>query len=87
MPREELQNLALRRQLFFPTAEIYASKPAGFWEFGPIGVRIRNNLINFWRKELVERERLLEISGSVILPKEVFEASGHLKSFNDPIVQ
>ncbi|MCD6247464.1 MAG: glycine--tRNA ligase [Candidatus Diapherotrites archaeon] len=87
MPRDELQNLAFRRQLFFPTAEIYASKPAGFWEFGPIGVRIRNNIINFWRKELVEKERLLEIKGSVILPKEVFEASGHLRSFNDPVVQ
>ncbi|MCD6478693.1 MAG: glycine--tRNA ligase [Candidatus Diapherotrites archaeon] len=87
MPREELQNLALRRQLFYPTAEIYANAPAGFWEFGPIGVRIRNNIIAFWRKELVERERLLEIHGSVILPRAVFEASGHLKSFNDPIVQ
>ena len=87
MPREELQNLAFRRQLFFPTAEIYAGKPAGFWEFGPVGVRIRNNIINFWRKELVEKEHLLEIHGSVILPRDVFEASGHLKSFNDPIVQ
>jgi len=87
MPRDELQNLALRRQLFYPAAEIYANTPAGFWEFGPIGVRIRNNIISFWRRELVEKEHLLEIHGSVILPKEVFEASGHLRSFNDPIVQ
>ncbi len=87
MPRDELLNLALRRQLFFPTAEIYSSAPAGFWDFGPIGVRIRNKIVELWRKELVEKEGLLEISGSVILPKAVFEASGHLKSFNDPIVQ
>lgn len=87
MSHEELQNLALRRQLFYPTAEIYAGAPAGFWEFGPVGVRIRNNIIALWRRELVEKENLLEIHGSVILPREVFEASGHLKSFNDPIVQ
>ncbi|MEM4662675.1 MAG: glycine--tRNA ligase [Candidatus Diapherotrites archaeon] len=87
MPKDELQNLAFRRQLFYPAAEIYSNAPAGFWEFGPVGVRIRNNLVAFWRRELLEKERLLEIHGSVILPKEVFEASGHLKSFNDPIVQ
>lgn len=87
MPKEELQNLAFRRMLFYPAAEIYSGAPAGFWEFGPIGVRIRNNIVAFWRRELLEKERLFEIHGSVILPKEVFEASGHLKSFNDPIVQ
>ncbi len=87
MPKEELFNLALRRQFYFPTAEIYASAPAGFWEFGPVGVRIRNKVIELWRKELVENESLLEIFGSIVLPKAVFEASGHLKSFNDPIVQ
>ncbi len=87
MPREELTNLALRRQLFFPAAEIYSGAPAGFWDFGPIGVRIRNKVVELWRRELLEKEGLLEISGSVILPRAVFEASGHVKSFNDPIVQ
>ncbi|MEM0360605.1 MAG: glycine--tRNA ligase [Candidatus Diapherotrites archaeon] len=87
MPKEELFNLALRRQLYFPSAEIYAGSPAGFWDFGPIGVRIRNKIVDFWRKELLEKEGLLEIDGSVVLPKPVFEASGHLDSFNDPIVQ
>jgi len=87
VPKEELINLALRRQLFFPAAEIYANAPAGFWDFGPVGVRIRNKVLDVWRRELLEKEGLLEIFGSVILPKQVFEASGHLSSFNDPIVQ
>jgi len=87
MPKEELFNLALRRQLFFPTAEIYSDAPAGFWDFGPIGVRIRNKVLETWRCELLEKEGLLEISGCQILPKAVFEASGHLQSFNDPVVQ
>ncbi|GAG52509.1 unnamed protein product, partial [marine sediment metagenome] len=56
MPKEELFNLALRRQLYFPAAEIYADAPAGFWDFGPIGVRIRNRIVELWRKELIEKE-------------------------------
>ena len=87
MPKEELFNLALRRQLYFPAAEIYADAPAGFWDFGPVGVRIRNRVVELWRKELLEKERLLEIDGCIVLPEPVFEASGHLDSFNDPIVQ
>jgi len=87
VPKEELFNLALRRQFYFPAAEIYANATAGFWDFGPVGVRIRNRIVELWRKELVEKEGLLEICGSLILPKAVFEASGHLESFNDPIVQ
>lgn len=87
MPRDELANLALRRSIFFPSAEIYANAPAGFWEFGPIGEKIRRKVIDFWRKEFVEAEGFLEIYGAQILPEAVFKASGHLESFNDPIVQ
>jgi len=61
--------------------------PAGFWDFGPVGVRIRNNVLATWRRELLEKEGLLEIFGSVILPEPVFKSSGHLDSFNDPVVQ
>ncbi len=87
MPKEELVELALRRGLYFPSAEIYSNSPSGFWEFGPIGSKIRRKIVDFWRKNLVEKEKFVEIFGSQILPKEVFEASGHLNSFNDPIVQ
>ncbi len=87
MPKEEINNLALRRTLYFPSGEIYASAPSGFWEFGPIGEAIRRKIVAVWRKELVEREGMIEIGGSQILPEDVFKASGHLESFNDPIVQ
>ncbi len=87
MPKEEVNNLALRRALFFPSAEIYANAPSGFWEFGPIGHAIRRRIIEAWRKELVEKEGMIEISGAQILPEDVFKASGHLENFNDPIVQ
>jgi len=87
MSYEEVTNLALRRGFYFPTSEIYANSPSGFWEFGPIGERFRQNIISIWRKYFVRVENFEEISGSQILSKRVFESSGHLKSFNDPIIQ
>lgn len=87
MPKEEIFNLALRRALFYPSAEIYANALSGFWDFGPVGETIRRKIINFWRNELVEKEGFVEIFGAQILPEIVFKASGHLESFNDPITQ
>ena len=87
MPRDDTINLALRRALFYPAAEIYSSSASGFFDFGPDGETIRRKIIDFWRNELVEREGFFEIYGAQILPEEVFKASGHLESFNDPIVQ
>lgn len=72
------------RAFFFPSAEIYPNF-AGFFEYGPLGTKIKQNIINFWRKEFVKKNNFLEISGSIILPEIVFKASGHLKSFDDPI--
>ena len=87
MPKEDTVNLALRRGLFYPSAEIYAKAPAGFWDFGPEGSKIRRNIVQLWRSELVEKEGFVEIHGAQILPEAVFKASGHLENFNDPIVQ
>lgn len=82
---EKFNEFCATRSLYFPSAEIYSNSFAGFYEFGPIGNRIRINLINFWREEFVRKNNFLEISGSVILPKDVFVASGHMGNFDDPI--
>jgi glycyl-tRNA synthetase len=84
---DELLRLALERGFFFPSAEIYNDAPAGFWEYGPTGLLMRNNFLRQWRRDIVRRDDMLEIDGSVILPKIVFEASGHLSSLVDPIVE
>lgn len=84
---EKLIELASRKSIFYPAAEIYPNSPAGFWDFGPIGQAIRRKVVDFWRHELLQKEHMLEIHGSQILPASVFEGSGHLKSFADPIVQ
>ena len=82
---EKFNEFCATRSLYFPSAEIYANNFAGFYEYGPIGNRIRINLINFWREEFVRKNNFLEIFGSIILPKDVFVASGHLGNFDDPI--
>jgi glycyl-tRNA synthetase len=86
MPSTDTTNLAQRRGLFFPSAEIHANFPAGFFDYGPEGTKIKQRLVEHWRKTLVENEGGVEIDGSVILPESVFRASGHLENFNDPLV-
>ncbi len=81
---EEVMTVSLRRGILYPTAEIYGGL-AGFYDFGPIGTRIRNNLIRLWRTRFVEnRDNVFEVSGNTLLPSPVFEASGHLDHFTDP---
>jgi glycyl-tRNA synthetase len=79
---EELVSLAFSRGIFFHSAEVFSDNISGFWEYGPIGVKIFNNIIGQWRK-LVYSMNGLEISGSVILPKIVLQASGHEENFFD----
>lgn len=83
---EDVVNLALRRGIFFPAAEIYKTAAAGFYDYGPFGTSIRNNMLAEWRKWL-RAEEFLEIDGAITLPADVFKASGHLESFNDPMTQ
>ncbi|MBU1939919.1 glycine--tRNA ligase [Candidatus Micrarchaeota archaeon] len=83
----DLMNLALRRSLFYPSAEVYPNAPSGFWEFAMEGAAIRRNIASMWRRELVRAEGMVEISGAQILPEIAFEASGHLANFNDPLTQ
>lgn len=82
---DKVMDLAMRKALFFPTAEIYNTSLSGFWEYGPYGNQIKNNLLKMWRKYLLWPMDALEIDGCSILPEQVFIASGHLKSFADPI--
>ncbi len=85
MNYEQIMQLALERGFYFPSCEIYSDAHAGFWEYGPSGVSLKNKFIELWRRELVRRDRMWEIDGSQIMSESVFVASGHLASFADPI--
>ena len=84
---DETLRLSLERGFFFPSAEIYNDSPAGFWEYGPLGFLMKANFLREWRRNLVTLDDMIEIDGALILPKAVFEASGHLSSLVDPLVQ
>ena len=69
------------------SGEIYGGS-AGFYDFGPNGTKLKNNLVAQWRKYFVlGREDVLEMESSIITPKKVFEASGHLAKFSDFMVK
>ncbi len=87
MSFEETMRLAQQRGFFFKAAESYPNSPAGFWDYGPLGVSMKNKFVELWRRLMVRKDGMLEIDGAQILPKTVFEASGHLSGFSDPIVE
>ncbi|MDE1858517.1 MAG: glycine--tRNA ligase, partial [Thaumarchaeota archaeon] len=87
MSFDEVVRLGQQRGFFFKTAESYPNTPAGFLDYGPLGVGLKNRLVELWRRVVVKRDGMLEIDGSQILPRAVFEASGHLASFTDPFVR
>src|SRR5919109_3052092 len=84
---DDVMKLALERGFYFPSCEIYADAPAGFWEYGPTGVNMKNKFIELWRRELVRRDGMLEIDVCQIMSKGVFVASGHIGNFTDPVVK
>ncbi len=82
-----ITNIAIKRGFFFPTAEIYNAK-AGFWTYGHLGTLIKRKFENLWRLYFLGlNDNYFEIEGSNILPKKVFEGSGHLENFNDPLTE
>ena len=84
---ESVMKLALERGFYFPSCEVYGDAQAGFWEYGPSGTSLKNKFLELWRRELVRRDGMMEIDGSQIMAKSVFEASGHLGNFADPIIR
>ncbi|MFQ6135220.1 MAG: glycine--tRNA ligase, partial [Nitrososphaerales archaeon] len=86
MSYDDVMRLALERGFYAPSCEIYVDAPAGFWEYGPLGMAFRNRFVDLWRREIVRRVGMVEIDGSQIMSKNVFVASGHLENFVDPVV-
>ncbi len=82
-----LMDVALRRGFFYPSSEVYGGS-AGFYDFGHLGVLLKRKFENTWRKYFLGLDQnFVEIETCTIMPKAVFEGSGHLKSFNDPLTE
>jgi glycyl-tRNA synthetase len=79
--------LCKRRGFIFPGSEIYGGV-ANTWDFGPLGLALKKNLKELWWREFVEKEEnILGIDGGIILSPRVWEASGHVENFTDPLVE
>ena len=84
---EKIVSLCKRRGFIFPGSEIYGGL-AGFYDYGPLGVEMKNNLKALWWQWMTkEHEDIVGIDGAIITNPKVWEASGHLKSFVDPLVE
>ena len=84
---EKIVSLCKRRGFIFPGSEIYGGL-ANSWDYGPLGVELKNNIKQLWWKKFVhERDDMVGIDAALIMNPKVWEASGHLKEFSDPLVE
>jgi len=84
---EEINKIASTKGFFFQTAELYGGA-AGFYTYGHLGKALKNNWESLWRKHFLSlSENFYEIQSNNILPEKVFEASGHVENFNDPMAE
>jgi len=87
---ELINAIALKRGFYMPSAEIYGGRAdiAGLYGYGHLGKAMKLKFENLWRNFFLKlHDNFYEIEGTCILPKQVFEASGHLEHFNDPLVE
>lgn len=83
---EKIVSLCKRRGFVFPNSEIYGGIQ-GFYDYGPLGVELKNNIKRAWWREMVQNhENIVGIDGAIITHPKVWEASGHLQNFTDPLV-
>ena len=84
---QKVSALAKRRGIIYPNSEIYGGI-GGFYDYGPVGVEMKNNLKRYWWKYMVDtRENVVGIDGTIITHPKVWEASGHIKGFSDQVVE
>ncbi|MEX0649442.1 MAG: glycine--tRNA ligase [Candidatus Andersenbacteria bacterium] len=84
---DTIVNLAKRRGFIFPGSEIYGGL-ANSWDYGPLGVELKNNIKQLWWKHFVQSRRdMVGIDAALIMNPKVWEASGHLETFTDPLVE
>jgi glycyl-tRNA synthetase len=84
---ETITSLAKRRGIVFPSSEIYGGLRS-FWDYGPLGVELKRNVKQLWWRSMVQlRDDVVGLDASVIMSPKVWEASGHLESFTDPLVE
>lgn len=84
---EKIVSLCKRRGFVFPSSEIYGGL-ANAWDYGPYGTELKNNIKQNWWKTFVQnRQNIIGLDSAIIMNPKVWEKSGHLKEFKDPLVE
>src|SRR5574344_2361269 len=86
MKMEDMVNYCKQYGFIFQGSEIYGGL-ANTWDYGPLGSRLKNNVKDAWRKRFIqERINAYEVDADILMHPRVWEASGHVASFSDPLV-
>ena len=86
MNMEKMVNLCKQYGFIFQGSEIYGGL-ANTWDYGPLGARLKNNVKDAWRKRFIqERKNSYEVDADILMHPKVWEASGHVASFSDPLL-
>ena len=84
---EKLVSLCQRRGFIFPSSDIYGGLSA-CWDYGPVGVELKRNIKEaWWRANVQERDDMVGLDTSILMNPKVWEASGHVTQFSDPLVE
>ncbi len=84
---EDIVSLAKRRGFIYQGSEVYGGI-SGFYDYGPFGVTLKRNITNLWWKMFVDgREDILGVDAAIIMNPKVWQASGHVDTFTDPLVE
>ncbi|GAA1154582.1 glycine--tRNA ligase [Nocardioides aquiterrae] len=84
---DNVVSLAKRRGFVYPSGEIYGGTRSA-WDYGPLGVELKENIKRqWWRSMVTMRDDMVGLDSSIILPRQVWEASGHVDTFTDPLTE
>ncbi len=84
---EDIVSLAKRRGFIFPGSDVYGGL-SGTWDYGPLGVTLKRNIMQLWWKMFVEEaEDMYGVDAAILMNQKVWQASGHVDTFTDPLVE
>ena len=84
---ETIVNLCKRRGIVFPSSDIYGGLRSA-WDWGPLGVELKRNVKGLWWRSMVHlRDDVVGLESSILMSPRVWEASGHVETFTDPLVE
>jgi len=84
---EKLVSLCRRRGFIFPSSEIYGGL-SSCWDYGPLGVELKRNIKDAWWRAMVQqRDDMVGLDSSILMHPQVWQASGHVAGFSDPLVE